>query len=59
MPAEPTIVFGLQARASGIFVPNDAVAAFVRQVGGGTVGFMSRWLILGRCLGQAFRSRGS
>jgi predicted TIM-barrel fold metal-dependent hydrolase len=41
LPAERTIVFGLQAHASGIFVPNDAVAAFVREVGGGTVGFMS------------------
>jgi uncharacterized protein len=40
-PAERTIVFGLQARASGIMVPNDAVAAFVREVGGQTVGFMS------------------
>ena len=40
-PAERTIVFGLQARASGIVVPNDAVASFVRQVGGGTVGFMA------------------
>jgi predicted TIM-barrel fold metal-dependent hydrolase len=40
-PAERTIVFGLQAHASGIVVPNDAVAAFVRNVGGGTVGFMS------------------
>jgi predicted TIM-barrel fold metal-dependent hydrolase len=40
-PAERTIVFGLQARAAGIMVPNDAVAAFVRQVGGQTVGFMS------------------
>lgn len=40
-PAERTIVFGLQAQASGIMVPNDAVAAFVRQVGGQTVGFMS------------------
>ena len=30
LPAERTIVFGLQAHASGIFVPNDAVAAFVR-----------------------------
>lgn len=41
LPAERTIVFGLQAHASGIFVPNDAVAAFVSKVGGGTVGFMS------------------
>jgi predicted TIM-barrel fold metal-dependent hydrolase len=40
-PAERTIVFGLQAQASGIMVPNDAVAAFVREVGGQTVGFMS------------------
>jgi uncharacterized protein len=40
-PAERTIVFGLQARASGIMVPNDAVAAFVAAVGGQTVGFMS------------------
>ena len=40
-PAARTIVFGLQARASGIMVPNDAVAAFVREVGGQTVGFMS------------------
>ncbi|WP_433508903.1 amidohydrolase family protein [Nonomuraea sp. CA-143628] len=40
-PAERTIVFGLQAQASGIMVPNDSVAAFVREVGGRTVGFMS------------------
>jgi predicted TIM-barrel fold metal-dependent hydrolase len=40
-PAERTIVFGLQAQASGIMVPNDAVAAFVRAVGSQTVGFMS------------------
>jgi uncharacterized protein len=40
-PAERTIVFGLQAHASGMMVPNDAVAAFVRAVGGQTVGFMS------------------
>jgi predicted TIM-barrel fold metal-dependent hydrolase len=40
-PAERAIVFGLQAHASGIVVPNDAVAAFVREVGGQTVGFMS------------------
>jgi predicted TIM-barrel fold metal-dependent hydrolase len=40
-PAERTIVFGLQARASGMMVPNDMVAAFVREVGGQTVGFMS------------------
>ena len=41
LPAERTIVFGLQAQASGIMVPNDAVAAFVAAVGGQTVGFMS------------------
>jgi predicted TIM-barrel fold metal-dependent hydrolase len=40
-PADRSVVFGLQARASGIFVPNDDVAAFVREVGGSTVGFMS------------------
>lgn len=40
-PAERTIVFGLQAHASGIVVPNDAIAEFVRKVGGRTVGFMS------------------
>jgi uncharacterized protein len=40
-PATRTIVFGLQAQASGIMVPNDAVAAFVAAVGGQTVGFMS------------------
>ncbi|GAA2631249.1 amidohydrolase family protein [Paractinoplanes durhamensis] len=40
-PAEQSIVFGLQAQASGIMVPNDAVAAFVRDVGGRTVGFLS------------------
>lgn len=40
-PAERTIVFGLQAQASGIMVPNDAVAAFVRDIGGQTVGFLS------------------
>ena len=31
-PAARSIVFGLQAQASGIMVPNDAVAAFVRGV---------------------------
>jgi hypothetical protein len=41
VPAERTIVFGLQAQAAGIMVPNDAVAAFAREVGGQTVGFMS------------------
>jgi predicted TIM-barrel fold metal-dependent hydrolase len=41
LPAERTIVFGLQAQAAGIMVPNDAVAAFAREVGGQTVGFMS------------------
>jgi hypothetical protein len=40
-PAGRTIVFGLQAQASGIMVPNDAVAAFVRDIGGETVGFLS------------------
>jgi uncharacterized protein len=40
-PAERSIVLGLQAHAAGIVVPNDAVAAFVRDVGGRTVGFMS------------------
>jgi uncharacterized protein len=40
-PAQRSIVFGLQAQAAGIMVPNDAVAAFVRTVGGRTVGFMS------------------
>jgi predicted TIM-barrel fold metal-dependent hydrolase len=40
-PAERTVVFGLQADAAGIAVPNDEVAAFVRKVGGRTVGFMS------------------
>lgn len=40
-PAERTIVFGLQAEASGMWVPNDAVAAFVAAVGGETVGLMS------------------
>ena len=40
-PAERSIVFGLQAHAAGIVVPNDVVAAFVRGVGGRTVGFMS------------------
>lgn len=40
-PAQRSIVFGLQALASGMFVPNDATAEFVRAVGGGTVGFMS------------------
>jgi predicted TIM-barrel fold metal-dependent hydrolase len=34
-------VFGLQADAAGIHVPNDEVAAFVKAVGGRTVGFMS------------------
>jgi uncharacterized protein len=40
-PAERSIVFGMQARAAGIMVDNDDVAAFVRRVGGGTVGFLS------------------
>ncbi|MEF2978127.1 amidohydrolase family protein [Subtercola sp. YIM 133946] len=40
-PAERSVVFGLQARASGMFVPNDDVAAFVAAIGGSTVGFMS------------------
>ncbi|MBF4160720.1 amidohydrolase family protein [Nocardioides acrostichi] len=40
-PAERTIVFGLQATAAGMWVPNDEVAAFVEAVGGQTVGFMS------------------
>lgn len=40
-PAQRSIVFGLQAHAAGIVVPNDEVAAFVRKVGGRTVGFMS------------------
>ena len=35
-PAQRSIVFGLQAQASGIVVPNDEVAAFVRKVGGRT-----------------------
>lgn len=40
-PAERSVVFGLQAIASGMFVPNDDVAAFVGALGGRTVGFMS------------------
>jgi predicted TIM-barrel fold metal-dependent hydrolase len=40
-PAQRSIVFGLQAGASGIHVPNDEIAEFVRAVGGETVGFMS------------------
>lgn len=40
-PAGRSVVFGLQAHAAGIVVPNDEVAAFVRKVGGHTVGFMS------------------
>jgi hypothetical protein len=40
-PAERSIVFGLQADAAGIAVPNEEVAAFVREVGGRTAGFMS------------------
>ncbi|MCR1783993.1 amidohydrolase family protein [Nocardioides carbamazepini] len=40
-PAERTIVFGLQAAAAGMWVPNDAVVSFVEAVGGQTVGFMS------------------
>lgn len=39
--AERAIVFGLQARAAGIMVDNDDVAAFVRRMGGGVVGFLS------------------
>jgi Predicted metal-dependent hydrolase of the TIM-barrel fold len=39
--ADASIVFGIQADASGIDVPNDEVANFVREVGGRTVGFMS------------------
>jgi Predicted metal-dependent hydrolase of the TIM-barrel fold len=36
-----SVVFGLQAHAAGIHVPNDAVADFVRQLAGRAVGFMS------------------
>jgi uncharacterized protein len=39
--ADRTIVFGLQARASGVMVPNDDVAAFARASGGRSVGFLS------------------
>src|SRR6202451_3508254 len=41
VPAARTIGFGLQAQASGMMLPNAAVAAFVREIGGQTVGFMS------------------
>jgi predicted TIM-barrel fold metal-dependent hydrolase len=40
-PAARSVVFGLQAGAAGIDVPNDEIAEFVRAVGGQTVGFMS------------------
>jgi predicted TIM-barrel fold metal-dependent hydrolase len=40
-PAERAVVFGLQAQAAGIMVPNDAVAAFARELGPSVVGFMS------------------
>jgi uncharacterized protein len=40
-PAERSIVFGLQAQAAGIMVPNDAVAEFVRELGPSVIGFMS------------------
>lgn len=40
-PAERTIVFGIQAQAAGIMVPNDETAAFVSQLGPSSVGFMS------------------
>jgi predicted TIM-barrel fold metal-dependent hydrolase len=39
--AQRSIVFGLQARAAGIMVPNDAVAAFVETAGPDVVGFLS------------------
>ncbi|MCI0144191.1 amidohydrolase family protein [Arthrobacter bambusae] len=40
-PASQGIVFGLQAAASGMMVPNDEVAKFVRELKGLSVGFMS------------------
>jgi len=40
-PVSRSIVFGLQARAAGIMVPNDETAQFVEDLGGQTVGFMS------------------
>jgi predicted TIM-barrel fold metal-dependent hydrolase len=40
-PAARSIVFGLQAAAAGMHVPNDEIAEFVGAVGGQTVGFMS------------------
>jgi len=40
-PAERSIVFGLQARAAGMMVPNDEVAQFVHDLDRPAVGFMS------------------
>lgn len=40
-PAERSIVFGIQAQASGIMVPNDETAKFVAELGDSAVGFMS------------------
>lgn len=39
--ADGSIVFGLQARASGIHVSNDDVAEFVKDAGPNVVGFLS------------------
>lgn len=36
-----SIVFGLQARAAGIWVPNDDISAFVDRLDGRAIGFMS------------------
>lgn len=38
---DKSIVFGLQARAAGIFVPNDDVADFVSKLNGRAIGFLS------------------
>jgi uncharacterized protein len=40
-PAERSIVFGMQAKAADIMVDNDDVAAFVKRMGGGVIGFLS------------------
>jgi predicted TIM-barrel fold metal-dependent hydrolase len=40
-PVDRAIVFGMQARATGIFVPNDYVAGYVRRYPDKLIGFAS------------------
>jgi predicted TIM-barrel fold metal-dependent hydrolase len=40
-PVDHAIVFGMQARATGIFVPNDYVAGYVRRAPQKLIGFAS------------------